>query len=297
MRLDVSRDTQVDVEGHGVLDSQSPGSPNLTADVLGRSLSYTFGASTAVTQRFNRLALTLRGTLDRSSYDDGLRSGALRNGGLFTNQISSDYNTVGAVARASYELQPGWTPYVEVRADQRQYDNTLDADGFRRSSDGGTVKVGSTFEITRLVTADLSAGYGQRSYDDARLPDLRGPIADAAITWVATPLTTLTLRGVTSFEETTLAGSSGAITRRVSLDLNHNLLRNLAIGGTLSYLQAEYEGIKLRDDGYAVSANATYRFTRNLSVRAAWAHERANSTDRTQNYIANTYLLSTRFDL
>ena len=57
------------------------------------------------------------------------------------------------------------------------------------------VRAGSTFEITRTLTGEASAGLQQRSYEDPRLRDLRGPLVDAALIWSATPLTTVRLQG------------------------------------------------------------------------------------------------------
>jgi hypothetical protein len=70
LRVDVSRDTQAEVEGRFLFDTQRPGSPDLNAAVTERPLVATGGVSAGVTQRFNRLLIGLRGNIDRTVYED-----------------------------------------------------------------------------------------------------------------------------------------------------------------------------------------------------------------------------------
>ena len=148
LRLDVSRDTQVDVEGRFQLDTQRPGSPDLNAAVTERPLVTTTGAAAGVTQRFNRLLVGLRGTVDRTVYEDA----HLTNGKIL-DQSDRDSNQYGLRLRVGYELTPGVIPFVDVLADRREYDQRIDNSGFR-SSDGVGVRAGSTFEITRTLTGE-----------------------------------------------------------------------------------------------------------------------------------------------
>jgi hypothetical protein len=67
------------------------------------------------------------------------------------------------------------TPFVEALADTRVHDIAVDSAGFRRDSDGVGVRAGSTFELTRTLSGEVSAGILKRTYDDPRLRDLWGP--------------------------------------------------------------------------------------------------------------------------
>ena len=115
LRLDVSRDTQVDVEGRFQLDTQRPGSPDLNAAVTERPLVTTTGAAAGVTQRFNRLLVGLRGTVDRTVYED-----AQLTNGTILDQSDRDSNQYGLRLRVGYELTPGVIPFVDVLADRRE---------------------------------------------------------------------------------------------------------------------------------------------------------------------------------
>lgn len=282
LRLDASRDTRILLETRARLDTQRPGSPDLTAAVVGRPLVYQYGASAGVTHDINRLQMTLRGSVDRSDYEDG----KLSNGGI-VSQRDRNQTQYGLRLRAAYEVTPGFRPFVQGEVDTREFDEAVDSSGYRRSSDGVTGRVGSTFEISRQLTGEVSAGYQNRKYDDSRLRNLKGFVGDAAILWSPTPLTTVTLRGTAELGDTTVAGSSGTTARRASLEIAHALRRNLIVIGFGSFNRTEYEGQNLREDSSTIGARVEYRLTRTFAVRASFTHERLNSSAQGSDYTAN----------
>lgn len=290
LRLDASRDTKFDVEGRYVLDTQRPGSPELNAPVTARPLVSSFGASVGATQTFNRLRLELRGGVDRTIYED-----AQLPSGVILRQSDRNVTQYGVKLRAGYEVSPGIKPFVDVLADTRTYDQRIDDSGFRRSSDGLGVKAGSTFEITRTLTGEASAGIQTRRYDDLRLKDLRGPLIDAALIWSATPLTTVRLRALTTVDETTLTFSSGALTQRATIEVQHDLRRNLSLIGALTFGETDYRGVPLREKAFTASARVEYKLTRAVVLRASFTHERLKSTSPGSDYTANTFLVGLRF--
>jgi hypothetical protein len=292
LRLNVSRDTDIDLDTRLSLDTQRPGSTNFNAATSERPNVYGYGASAGVTQRFNRLSLNLRGSVDRTSYDNATDT----LGGLIRQ---SDRNVVqyGVRGRMGSELTPGMTPFIEVSTDTRVFDDKADANGFRRGSVGAGARVGTSFELTRLLTGEASVGYQQRSYDDPRLKELRGLVGDAALIWSATPLTTVTLRGTTELADTTLPGVSGSVNRRVGLEVAHALRRNWTITGFANAGRSSFDGNGLTEDTYQLGVRTEYRLTRTTSVRASFTHERLKSTNPGSDYTANIFLLGLRLQL
>ncbi len=61
MRVDVDRDTRVDLETRFVLDTQRTGSPDVGAAATSRPIFATYGASAGVTENLNRIQVTLSG--------------------------------------------------------------------------------------------------------------------------------------------------------------------------------------------------------------------------------------------
>jgi hypothetical protein len=282
LRLDATRDTRILLESRVNLDTQRPGSPDLTASVKGRPQVYQYGASAGVAHDINRLQLTLRGSVDRQDYEDAkLSSGAI------LSQKDRNQTQYGLRLRAAYELTPGIKPFVQGEIDTRQFDQSVDSSGYQRSSNGLTGRVGSTIELSRQLTGEVSAGYQDRAYDDDRLKNLRGFVGDAAILWSPTPLTTVTLRGTSELGDTTIAGSSGTTARRATLEIAHALRRNLTVTGFANFGRTEYDGQGLREDFTSVGARIEYKLTRTFSVRASFTHERLNSTAQGSDYTAN----------
>lgn len=282
LRLDFDRDTRADLETRLRIDTQRAGSTTLSANAVGRPLTYSYGASAGVTHDINRLQLSLRGSVDRNTYEDGRDS----NGATI---IQSDRNQTqyGLRLRAGYELSPGIRPFVEGSADTRQFDDKADVNGFRRSSNGYGARIGSTIELTRQLTGEISVGYQQRRFDDGRLRDLRGIVGDAALIWSATPLTTVTLRGTSELTDATIAAVNGATTRRASLEVSHALLRNFTVTPFATFSQTAYDGISLREDTTSYGARLDYRLSRSIAIRASFTQERLKSTAVGADYTAN----------
>jgi hypothetical protein len=282
LRLDATRDTRILLESRLRLDTQRPGSPDLTSAVQGRPITWNYGGAAGVTHDINRLQLTLRGSVDRQDYED-----ANLGNGRTLSQADRNQTQYGLRLRAAYEVTPGFKPFVQGEIDTRQFDQKVDSSGYMRSSDGYTVRLGSTFEISRMLTGEVSAGYQDRKYEDGRLRNLRGFIGDAAILWTPTPLTTVTLRGTAELGDTTIPGSSGTTARRINLEVAHALRRNLTVTGFAGYGRTEYDGQDLREDLSTIGARIEYKLTRTFSVRASFTHERLNSTNQGSDYTAN----------
>lgn len=282
LRLDATRDTRILLESRFRLDTQRPGSPDFNFPVTGRPLVYQYGGSAGVTHDINRLQLTLRGSVDRSDYEDAkLTSGAI------LSQKDRNQTQYGLRLRAAYEVTPGFKPFVQGEVDTRDFDQEIDSSGYRRSSDGITGRVGTTFELSSQLTGEVSVGYQDRKYEDGRLKNLRGVIGDAAILWTPTPLTTVTLRGSSELGDTTIPGSSGTTSRRASLEIAHALRRNLTVTGFGNVSRTEYDGQGLREDLSSIGARLEYKLTRTFSVRASFTHERLTSTAQGSDYTAN----------
>ena len=242
--------------------------------------------------------MSLRGSVDRSQYGD-----AHYTDGSTTFLSENDFTTIGIRPRLAYELTPGLKPFVEATVDKRVYDNTFDVNDYRRSSRGFTVRGGAAFDVSRgIITGEVSGGFTQRDYDDPRLATIRGPVIDAALIWTATPLTTVTLRGSTTVNETTIAGVSGALTQTVSGTIAHALTRNVTLTGTVAYQTSDYKGADpsistngtINERYFTAGAKAEYHLTRSVVVKASYGFERLKSTVTGSDYTANVFLLGLR---
>ena len=293
-RIDVTRNTKIDIDGKFDLTTQNPSSPNLnnngqSTTLASRPLIVDGGAGLGVTQSFNRLELTLRGGFDRNYWEDAHFSDGS------TQALSRDsYDAYSLTSRAAYELTPGVKPFVEAKIDQREHDAITDTSGYMRNSDGLALRAGSTFELTRLLTGDISAGYADRHYEDRRLPDLRGPTFESSLVWTVTPLTKVTLRGSTSMDETTVAASPGAITRLSGLEVSHALLRNLTLTALGSVSRMDYPVASLSQTVFQEGLRAEYNVTRTVVIKGTFTHQRMQSNIAGSDYTSNIVTVGLR---
>jgi hypothetical protein len=254
--------------------------------MTGRPIIATYGGGLGVTQTFNRLELSLRGSADRTYWGDAHFTDGT------TQLLSQDsYTAYGLTSRASYELTPGVKPFIEVGVDRRIHDSAIDTSGYARNSDGVDAKGGSTFELTRLLTGEVSAGYANRHYEDQRLSDLRGPVFDSSLVWTATGLTKVTLHAATTMDETTIAGSSGAITRTESLEIAHALLRDLTFKATGSIAGSTFQNVGTTQTLYQMGLAAEYNLNRSVVLRASATHQKMVSNQANTDYTGNVFML------
>ena len=296
-RYDVTRDTALDLLGRLQLDTQRPGAPAIapgqpTVFVINRPVILGVGTQAGATQKFGRLALSLRGTYDRVWFENAQFSN-----GTTLDLASTSYNGYGGLARASYELTPDLKPFVEGTLDTRIHDKPTDFNGFERDSDGYMVRGGASVAVSELVKGEISGGYGERHYRDPRLPVLRGPVIDAALIYTPSALTTLTLRGTTSMNETTLANASGVLTRAVTATLSHDLMRNLNVAFTGNYFNNDYQGADVKERGGGAGVRLEYKLTRSVALRGSYNWELLDTSFPNADYTANVFLVGLRFQL
>ncbi len=289
-RYDVSHTATLDTEARFAIDSQRIGSPEVSNTATDRPLISTFGGFVGGADTLGRLTLALHGSIDRTAYDNAKDSN-----GVLDDLASENFDDYGVHLRATYEVTPVLSPFVDVLVDRRIHDREVDLSGFRRDSDGVIGQVGSSFELNRLFTGELSLGYGDRTYQDKTLKDVTGPVFNGSLAYAVTPLTTISFRAATSFDETTVAGASGAESRSATLEISHALLRNLTITGALSYLNTEYIGVPITENTLSETLKAEYHLSRSLVATATFNHEKLDSTSAGSSYAQDVFLLGLRW--
>lgn len=289
-RIDVSRDTRVDLEGRYALSTDSPNSPDLPTSVSKLPFNNSYGATAGIAHRFNRFELAAKGTVDRFTYENA----TLNNGDIVSNK-DRNYDQYGVALRGSYELTPGVRPFVEIGADTRVHDLSVDQTGVRRDSDGKTAKIGTTFELTRKLTGEISAGYLTRTYEDPNLPELRGFIADASLVWSPTALTNVKLTATSAADESTLSGVSGVLKRDAGIAVEHAFRRNLVGTAKLGYGLDDYDGSGREDKRMLASAGLVYKLSRTTQVKGEFRQEWLRSNAPGNDYTASIVMVGLRW--
>jgi len=288
-RIDASKDTRIDVQGRYVLATDYPGSPNIAADFAKLPIYTDVGATLGVGQHFNRLDVSLKGTVARIDWQDSL----LTNGARQSN-ADRNYNQYAGILRGSYEVTPGVKPFAEVDVDTRIHDITPDRTGADRDSDGVTMKAGTAFEFTRKLTGEISVGYLNRYYQDPHLPNVHAPLIDASLIWAASALTTIKFASATTVSESVLTDVSGVLVHSNGLEVSHAFRRWLIATAKFGYEIDDYIGSLRQDHKYLAGLSLTYKLNRDFWLKGELREEWLSSNIPNSNYAATIALLGLR---
>lgn len=288
-RLDVTRDTALIGEGILVVGTDNPGSPNVQAGLSRFPIFTTLGAAVGVSQRFNRVEVTVKGAAERTEYQDSTFTD-----GTTASNHDRDFNRYAVLMRTSYDLMPGIKPFVEATYDTREHDIQFDRFGLQRDSVGWSVKGGTTFEFSRKLTGEVAVGYLERDYKDPSLQQLQGVLFDAALIYSMSALTNVKLTAATVAGETTVPGTAGILTRNAGIEVSHAFRRWLIGSAKFNFGYDDYVGSARKDDRYAISGAITYKLNRLMQAKAEVRQEWMRSTVPGVDYAATVFLLGMR---
>ena len=288
-RIDVTSRTRIDLESRLLVATDNPGSPNIQAGLARLPVSTDVGGSIGLGQRFNRLDVELKGGIDRTTYQDSVFTD-----GTSASNDDRNFDQYSTQLRAGYELSPAVKPFVEIDADRRQHDLAADRFGIERDSQGRAVKIGTTFEFSRILTGQLAFGYLERNYADPTLPEIKGPTLDGSLIWLASALTTVKLTAATSVDESTLVGVAGVFTHEVGIEVDHAFRTWLDASLKFTGDRDTYVGQPRQDDRYAGALALTYKMSREMQLKGELRREWLTSNMPTNNYQAYVALLGVR---
>ena len=214
--------------------------------------------------------------------------------GRTLNLASTDFNDYGMIGRAAYEVSPILKPFVEGTYDTRMHNRRSIPTGYYRDSEGRALRAGAEVKISDLLHGQASGGDAERDYQDVRLPQLRGPTVDAALIYTPTPLTTLTLRGATTLDETNSPALRArfhahrlGVGARSAPQPHGDGARNLfqqPVSGRFAGGKRLHRRREARLQNHALNR-----------VPRQHSHERLGSNEAGDDYTANVFLVGLRF--
>lgn len=288
-RLDISRQSQADMELRSLVSTDNPGSPDLPAGLARLPLYATLGATTGYMHRFNRFEVTAKASVDRTTYEDS----QLTDGSTASNR-DRNFNQYAGQLRLAYDLLPGVKPFGEAQYDVRERDLPVDNFGVQRNSRGTILRAGTSFEISRKLTGEMSLGYAMRHYADPGLPELRGLVVDGTLVWAASGLTTVRLTARSTADESTLPGVAGVLRRDAGIQIDHDFRRWLTATLRYGYGTDTYQGDTRLDHRQVAAAAITYRMNREVHVKGELRQEWLRSNSAGSDYDATIALIGLR---
>lgn len=288
-RVDVTRQTRIELEGRGLISTDNPSSPNLQAGLAELPLYATFGGTAGIGHRFNRFDLSIKGSAERTVYQES----HLTDGSTVSNE-DRNYDQYGGTLRGDYEVSLGVTPFVEIGAHTRVHDLETDSSGYQRNSTGLTGVVGTNFELSRLLTGEIAVGYTKRNYEDPRLEPVDGFVGDASLVWTASALTTVKLTAASTVGESTITGVSGVLYRDVALQVDHAFRRWLIGSLKGGFGIDDYVGSTRVDHRYSLGAALTHKLGRDLWLKGEFRQHWLQSDIAGNGYSESVFLLGLR---
>lgn len=227
-------------------------------------------------QEFNRWIVSLGGRID--SYDFGTTRAQ---NGTIIRQDSRDGQVYTAHGRVDYLLSPKLAIFSATEVNTRDIrgvpGQTLDSHGYRALA-------GVHLEVSRLVNAEIAAGYGQQTFDDPLISTIAGPTYRATIVWRPTRRIDVTFKAEQIVTQATDTDSSGVKADAAQLGIDYELLRNTFVSVAGVYEHDTFVGQNRRDNVYGSLAELKYLLNRFSSISLQHRYIRRGSSVPTSNY-------------
>lgn len=269
--FDGELDAQYDVTGDTALRgglkggkfNQEPGDLEYpTGALTSPGEYYEFHSWASIKHAFNRLAVSVGAAFDFSDYDD-------------VDGIEQDFRdgrVVTTGGRMSYLVSPGYRIFGDFRYNWRDYDGAIIAD-----SDGWRALAGVEFEITRLVSGELSVGYNEQSYDLAGSPTTSAFSYHGALTWNPTPLMTVKFEADRTIEDSTF-NQTGRVQDLARLTVDYEILRTLVFSPSVAFSFNDYDNSPVDDLRIEAGAELEYQVNRFISVGSRYKYTYSDIT-------------------
>ena len=224
---------------------------------------------------------------------------ALIIGGIDEND-DRDRDITELKLRVGRRLSDEYAGFIELRADEIDYDQEFDQFNAQRSSDGYQLLAGTTVDISSVIFGEVYAGYRERDYDDAQFQSADGLAFGADVTWNVTGLTTLNFSGSREIDSTTIAGASGIEETRIGVAVDHELRRNLIVSAQGALETEDFEGLDRDDDIQRFMAKLQYMMNRNIYLTAGFEHRKRDTSPSNsggREYTINSLFIQVRGQL
>ena len=261
----------------------------LTSNSLGSTVSqrpgvHSMNGSVQVERSGGRLDLALRGSLERTLYNDATLSG----GGTLSQ--SDRNNTLYQLsARAAYGSTDAIKPFVQAGIGWRVHDEKTDRNGEERDSVIHDLRAGLQLDLGPKLKGEVSVGHVSENFADANIDTLSGLSLNAAIDWSPVRETRITLSAATTLGGSTTAGENGSVNQNVSLEARRRVRDNLELNGKASIDVARYGTAGGSDVAYGAAIGLEYWISRHLSVTADVEHQQFNSATAGNSWNATSF--------
>jgi hypothetical protein len=197
-----------------------------------------------------------------------------------------------------YELTPQRNLLLVTRALAVNY-VTPQSGQPTRNSNGYQVLMGLSDDSDAVWRYRVLLGWEMRAFHASQYATHQAPVAEAALIWSPSGMTTVTATLTRSIEDAAQEGIAGYTYTRARAVLDHEYLRNVLLQASASVQYADYLPSGGHAGAFTVGAGATWLIDQHLRLSATYdftdQHGTASSTlQTTGNYTRSVALLTLR---
>jgi hypothetical protein len=283
-RLDASKSSEINFEGRTRNLVDDRGDDNTSTDDLAPTEYNRTNWGVKAKFKPNRIGFELGAKVNKYDYDD-----TAKEGGSTTNNDDRDRTENSYSFRAGYEIQKGYEAFLRANIVDIDYDSATDDNSENRDSDGHTIEAGLKVELSKLVDADIGFGQIKREFDESTFKDISEGVANAKITWHATPITKIRLSASRDLNETTTSSASANLATSYGIGLDHEFRRNLKAKMDYKTSTTDYEDSSNNrsDDKDKFEIALDYEINRTFSFGLKYVYEERDSNINTNDYDRN----------
>ncbi|WP_158285023.1 outer membrane beta-barrel protein [Hoeflea marina] len=269
--LDLSRDLQATLKAGYDFSREDRTDPNAVSGAVTQATVEVFSAGAAVEKSIGNLRGTVATEVTRSVYGDVVLADSSVLSGADRDTLAGTVS-----GRIGYVLSPALIPFLQASVQRTRYDQTLDDNGFARSSTAYAAKIGAEIDLGEKLNGELAAGYVLRDIDDATLTDIGAVTVDGTLNWSPMRGTMLTAGLATSVEAATAAGESGSVVYALTTGLTRELRRSVVarLGSSITYRDYASDSLSPDQVLFGATMGLSWSLNRYLSLDADVGFER-----------------------
>jgi hypothetical protein len=210
----------------------------------------------------NRLGIKTGVIADTYSYQN-----APLIGGGFLDNADRSFNEYQGFIKTFYDFSPGYSGFVRISYDTRQFVQEFDRDGLRRSSNGYRVDGGVDLQISHLLSGEVYIGYLNQDFI-APLSDVRGVDYSAQVDWLATPVLTVHFQAARTLTQVVLVDASVSDDKSIGVSADYELLRSVILQAHATFVDSSFPGITRHDQTPDAGAGVKTYVNRHVSLYA-----------------------------
>lgn len=276
-RLDITRSNRLTGSARFARDHERNDDPEEQRTTRRPVRSFDYGGTLGFEQDFNRINFALRGLVDRRDFRETDNDAP---------QDTRDRLLYGGEVRAGYFVSPRINTFLQGGY-RREVRDTSDRGNPPRKRDNEVfdVRVGTGIDFTALLFGEVSVGWSKQQFDESDIDSNDDIAYGVGLTWNVTRLTTIRLNGSGGFVPSDVGTSN--FENRIAARVDHELLRNLLIGGEFSYNRNDFQDTGRVDNRYDFGANINYLINRYLSVGGGYRFSTRDSDDNDREFDRN----------